>query len=52
MSSDTSDQAAGVPYIKLHEARHTCASLMSFKGVPVAVVSKWLGHSTVTITAS
>lgn len=43
---------AGVAYVRLHDARHTCATLMHFKGVPIAVVSKWLGHSTVTITAS
>jgi integrase len=37
--------AAGLPAIQLHDARHTCGTLMHLRGVPPAVISKWLGHS-------
>ncbi|MFC9761381.1 tyrosine-type recombinase/integrase [Rhodococcus jostii] len=36
---------AGVPPIRLHDARHTCGTLMHLQGVPIAVISAWLGHS-------
>lgn len=36
--------AAGVPVIRLHDARHTAASQLLEAGVPVATVAKWLGH--------
>lgn len=35
---------AGVPRIRLHDARHTCATLMHLDGVPIVVISAWLGH--------
>jgi integrase len=41
---------AGVPRIRLHDARHTAATLMHLRGVPVAVISAWLGHSTAAFT--
>ena len=37
-------KAAGVRHIKLHAARHTCATLMHLQGVPVAVIAAWIGH--------
>jgi integrase len=37
--------AAGVRRIRLHDARHSCASLMHSQGVPIAVISAWLGHA-------
>jgi len=37
--------AAEVAVIRLHDARHTCASTMAMQGVPIAVVSAWLGHA-------
>jgi integrase len=36
---------AGVPSIRLHDARHTCDSVMHMQGVPIAVISQWLGHA-------
>ena len=44
-------KAAGVRAVRLHDLRHGAASLMLAADVPLAVVSKRLGHSTVTITA-
>ena len=38
-------------HVRLHDLRHGQASLMLAAGVPLAVVSKRLGHSTVAITA-
>jgi len=44
--------ASGLPRIRLHDTRHTAASLMLAAGVPVKVVSEMLGHSSPTITLS
>ena len=30
--------AAGVPLVRLHDARHTCGTLMHLEGVPIADV--------------
>lgn len=35
---------ADVPGIRLHDARHTCATLMHLDGVPIVVIAAWLGH--------
>jgi integrase len=37
--------AAKVPKIRLHDARHTCGTLMHMQGVPIVVISQWLGHA-------
>jgi integrase len=39
-----------LPRIRLHDCRHTAASLMLAAGVPTKVVSDLLGHSSPTIT--
>jgi integrase len=41
---------AGLEPITLHECRHTYASLMLAAGVDMTKVSKWMGHSSITIT--
>lgn len=38
-------KAAKVPAIRLHDARHTCGTLMHLQGVPIVTVSAWLGHA-------
>lgn len=38
------------PELRPHELRHTCASLMIDSGVDILTVSRFLGHSDVTIT--
>ena len=30
---------------RLHDARHTYGTLLHLQGVPIAVISAWLGHS-------
>ncbi len=37
---------AGVPRLRLHDLRHTHASLMLKESVPIKVVSERLGHAT------
>lgn len=43
-------QGAELPRIRLHDVRHTHASLLLAKGTPIKVVSERLGHSSITIT--
>jgi hypothetical protein len=43
-------EAAGLRHIKLHAARHTCATLMYLQGVPVAVIAAWIGHKDASLT--
>lgn len=47
---DRLQRAAGVPAIRLHDLRHTHATLMLKHGVPLKVVSERLGHSTPAFT--
>ncbi len=42
---------AGLPPIRLHDLRHTAASLALQAGIPMKVVSEQLGHSSLAITA-
>jgi integrase len=44
-------QEAGVPYRKLHAARHTTATLMHASGVDLLSISHVLGHSSIHTTA-
>jgi integrase len=41
---------AALPKIRLHDCRHTTATLMHLRGVPVAVISAWLGHAKASFT--
>ena len=36
--------------IRVHDFRHSCASLLINKGATIALVSKYLGHSNISIT--
>lgn len=42
---------AKVPHVRLHDARHSCGTLMQARGVPIAVIAAWLGHSSPDVTA-
>jgi integrase len=35
---------------RLHDARHTCGTLLHLQGVPVAVIAAWLGHADAAFT--
>jgi integrase len=41
---------AGLPHAGLHTLRHSAASVMLTRGVPLKVVSDILGHSSIAIT--
>ncbi|MDI9887307.1 site-specific integrase [Streptomyces sp. HNM0645] len=41
---------AGLPHIRLHDARHGCATLLFAAGVPARVVMEILGHSQIAVT--
>jgi integrase len=43
-------RAAPVPVIRLHDLRHSNASLLLAEGVPIKVVSERLGHTTIAMT--
>lgn len=40
----------GIERVRLHDARHSCATLMHLRGVPVAVIAAWLGHASAAFT--
>jgi integrase len=44
-------KAAGVRSIRLHDARHSCGTALHLRGVPLAVIAKWLGHADASVTA-
>lgn len=41
-----------LPYIRFHDIRHTCASILLSKGWTLKDIQEWLGHSDITITAN
>jgi integrase len=41
---------AGLPHMRVHDLRHSAASLLLADGVPVKVVSEMLGHADITTT--
>lgn len=43
-------ELAKVKQIRIHDFRHSCASLLINKGATIALVSKYLGHSDISIT--
>lgn len=43
-------EAAGLPKVRLHDLRHTHASLLLARGVHAKVVQERLGHSSITMT--
>jgi integrase len=48
---ETLIRRAGVPRIRVHDLRHTHATLGLAAGVPLKVMSERLGHATTQITA-
>ncbi len=40
----------GMPHIRFHDLRHSCAALQRREGVELADISEWLGHSNVLVT--
>ena len=42
----------GIKRVRLHDARHSCATLMHLRNVPIAVIAAWLGHASAAFTMS
>lgn len=47
---DTARTRAGLADVNLHDLRHTFASRLVMRGVPLLTVSKLLGHANITMT--
>ena len=43
---------AGLPRIRFHDLRHTCASMLLSEGYGLKDVQEWLGHSDIKMTAN
>jgi integrase len=43
-------KAMKIDHVRLHDARHTCGTLMHLQGVPIAVIAAWLGHHSPAFT--
>ena len=43
-------ELAGLPQIRIHDFRHSCASLLINNGANVTVVAKYLGHTKIEET--
>ena len=41
---------AGIPHIRFHDLRHTCASILFQRNVHPKMVQELLGHASVAIT--
>ena len=42
----------GMKHIRFHDLRHSCASLLLAKGIPMKAIQEWLGHSNFSTTAN
>lgn len=42
--------AAGLPRLRFHDLRHSCATLLLVQGVPARVIMEILGHSSIALT--
>ena len=42
----------GLPHIRFHDLRHTCASLLINQGYQLKDVSEWLGHEDISTTSN
>lgn len=43
-------RCAGLPRVRFHDLRHTCATLLLKRGVHPKIVQELLGHSSISIT--
>ncbi len=42
----------GIKQVRLHDARHSCATLMHRRQVPIPVIAAWRGHASAAFTLS
>ena len=43
---------SGLRHIRFHDLRHSCASLLLAKNIPMKAIQEWLGHSDFSTTAN
>ena len=43
-------EAAGLPRMRFHDLRHSCASLLLAQGVPLSTIQEVLGHTSYAFT--
>ncbi|HHY53168.1 MAG TPA: tyrosine-type recombinase/integrase [Clostridiales bacterium] len=43
---------AGLPDIRFHDLRHSCATILLEMDVPIKVISNMLGHSSMSTTVT
>ncbi len=48
--SNTHLERTGLPPIRFHDLRHTCATILLSRGVHAKLVQELLGHATIGIT--
>jgi len=42
----------GLPHIRFHELRHSCASLLIAQGFTLKDIQEWMGHADIKMTAN
>ncbi len=42
----------GLPQLRVHDLRHTATTLWWEAGIPLEVISQWLGHKSLAVTAN
>lgn len=47
---EDAEKRAGIPHIRVHDLRHSYASLLINKGTDIAVISRLMGHGSPAIT--
>lgn len=47
---EEAEKRAGIPHIRVHDLRHSYASLLINKGTDIAVISRLMGHGSPAIT--
>ncbi len=43
---------SGLRHIRFHDLRHSCASLLLSKNIPMKAIQEWLGHASFSTTAN